>query len=249
MKSLKTDLSIYKKFNFEKPPVGIKYLFSKPEGIKQLDKELSFCEMIKEAQQRGTPFYISKENENCAGKGILGMEEIGPMALTGRIGEKLEIFEHGRANANLIYNVLQSFPQIKKGAINYVAFAPLDKLTFEPDLLVLMATPAQAEIVLRAMSYKTGELVEDSDNACLCLRLASGLPLSNRQRKLHDYRFELRHESQRDISAGMGADIHPLPAVTHHNAKPERNEMGSAVIYRWQGKVSGTRQKSKSRIV
>ena len=44
--------------------------------------------------------------------------------------------------------------------VNYVAFSPLDKLTFEPDLLVLTATPSQAEIVLRAMSYSTGEVWE-----------------------------------------------------------------------------------------
>ena len=30
MKPLKTDLSIYEKFDFERPPIGIKYLFFKP---------------------------------------------------------------------------------------------------------------------------------------------------------------------------------------------------------------------------
>ncbi len=158
MKALKTDLSIFDRFEFANQPVGVKYLFKKPAEIEQLDKAMSFCEMVKEAQQRGTPFYMSKENENCAGKGVLGMEEIGPMAITGGLGEKLEIFEDGRANGNLIYNVFQSFPPIRKGSINYVVFAPLDKLTFEPDLLILLAAPGQAEIALRAMSYKTGEL-------------------------------------------------------------------------------------------
>ena len=45
-----------------------------------------------------------------------------------------------------------------RGMVNYVAFSSLDKLTFEPDLLILYATPGQAEIVLRAMSYSTGEI-------------------------------------------------------------------------------------------
>lgn len=48
MKPLQTDLSIYGKFNFENPPVGVKYLFHKPEGIEPLDKSLALCEMLGE---------------------------------------------------------------------------------------------------------------------------------------------------------------------------------------------------------
>jgi uncharacterized protein (DUF169 family) len=35
-------------------------------------------------------------------------------------------------------------------------YAPLDKLTFDPDLLIVTANPNQAEIILRAMAYRTG---------------------------------------------------------------------------------------------
>ena len=38
MKPIQTDFSVYRKFNFENPPVAIKYLFFKPEGIKPLGK-------------------------------------------------------------------------------------------------------------------------------------------------------------------------------------------------------------------
>lgn len=158
MRPLRTDLSIYKKFNFEKPPVGINYLFHKPDGIKQLDKSLSLCEMVKEAHQRGTPFYISKENEDCAGKTALGMVDIDPVGAAGQVGGGGRIFQDDRANSSLIYNVLNNFVRPIKGVINYLAYSPLDHITFEPDLLVLLATPSQAEIVLRAMSYTTGEL-------------------------------------------------------------------------------------------
>ena len=163
MRPLQTDLSIYSKFNFEKPPVGVKFLLNKPEGIEQLDKSLAFCEMIKEAQQRGTPFYFTKENEDCVGKLPLGMEDMPPFAESGQIGPKFEIFQEPRANSRL-YQYLPKFP---KGTVNYVAFSTLDKLTFEPDLLVLMATPSQAEIVLRAMSYSTGEIRESRSTGVL----------------------------------------------------------------------------------
>ena len=84
MRPLQTDLSIYKKFNFERPPIVIKYSFHKPEGIEQLDKKLAFCEMLKEAHERNKPFYFTKENEDCSGKSALGMiDASAPFAASG----------------------------------------------------------------------------------------------------------------------------------------------------------------------
>ncbi|MBN2187265.1 MAG: DUF169 domain-containing protein [Dehalococcoidia bacterium] len=155
MRPLQTDLSIFEKFKFERPPVGVKFLFEKPEGIKQLDKSIALCEMIKEAQQAKAPFYMTKENEACVGKIALGMEEV-PLVEAGLVGQPLGIYQEPRAN-NQMY---QYAPKFKKGIVNYVVFSPLDKLNFEPDLLILLASVKQAEIVLRAMSYATGEMWE-----------------------------------------------------------------------------------------
>ncbi len=157
MRQLTQDLSIFNRFHFETPPVGVKFLFFRPEGMKRLsmEKDLSFCEMLKEAQQSETPFYFSKENnETCVGKILLGMVDMEPFAESGQIGPKLEIFQEPRANA-FFY---QFVPRFGKGTVNYVAFSPLDKLSFEPDVLIITAAPNQAEIVMRAMSYSTGEL-------------------------------------------------------------------------------------------
>ena len=89
MRPLTQALAIYSKFNFEKPPVAVKFLPTRPEGIEQLDKAISFCEMLKEAQQRETPFYFAKENETCLGKAVLGMEDLPTFAEAGEIGIKL----------------------------------------------------------------------------------------------------------------------------------------------------------------
>jgi uncharacterized protein (DUF169 family) len=160
MRPLQTDLSVYNKLHLERPPVGIKYLLQKPEGIEPLDKELAFCEMLKEAQQRATPFYFTKEQETCAGKIALGMVDISVDSQAGLLGEKFELFQEARANANLVYSIFSRFPKPAKGTINYVAYSQLDRIPFDPDLLLLVATPGQAEIVLRAMSYSTGQLWE-----------------------------------------------------------------------------------------
>jgi len=163
MNPLKQDLSIYRKFNFKKPPVCVKFLSTRPEGIEQLDKSLSFCEMLKEAQERGTPFYFAKENENCFGKALMGMEDLPAFAEAGEVGIRLEIFQEPRANSHL-YQYLNLLP---RGIVNYVAYSTLDKLKFEPDLLIILASPSQAEIILRAMCYSTGVLRESKTTGVL----------------------------------------------------------------------------------
>lgn len=163
MKALHTDLSIFDRFEFEHSPVGVKFLFSRPTEMEQLDKTLPFCQMIREAQERGTPFYFAKENEDCFGTMVLGMEDAPVFAEAGLLGEKFEIFQEARANTRLYQHV----PYLMRGTVNYVAFSTLAALTFEPDLLVLMTTPSQAEIVLRAMSYATGELWESKKTPVL----------------------------------------------------------------------------------
>ena len=163
MEQLRTDLSIYGKFGFDKPPVGVKYLFFPPEGIERLDKTLALCEMIKEAQQATSPFYITRENENCFGKVALGMEEAPAFAESGQLGIRYEIFQEARANKRLY----QHIPMFKKGTVNYVVFSPIDAITFDPDLLIFYARPRQAEILLRAMSYSTGEIWEPKSTSVL----------------------------------------------------------------------------------
>jgi uncharacterized protein (DUF169 family) len=157
MKPLRTDLSVFEKFKFERPPLGIKFLFFKPEKMEPLSpqKSLSLCEMLVEAQKAKSAFYFGREyQEACVGKILLGMQEMEPFAESGQIGEELQIFQEARAN----YVFYQHVPKMAKNVVNYVAFARLDSLIFEPDLLVITADHSQAEILMRSMTYSTGEL-------------------------------------------------------------------------------------------
>ncbi len=153
MSSIQQDLSIFNKFNFERSPVGVKFLPTKPKGIKRLNKILDFCEMLVEAQN-GSPFYAAKDNFTCIGPLLLGMVEGDPIFQSGQVGPKLEVFKEARANRR----IYQYIPKLAKDTANYVAFSPLDQLSFEPDVLVVTANPSQAEILLRANSYTTGRM-------------------------------------------------------------------------------------------
>jgi uncharacterized protein (DUF169 family) len=85
---------------------------------------------------------------------LLGMVELDPKFESGLVGPRLGVFKDDRANRR-IYQHLFRLP---KNSINYVAFAPLDKITFEPDILIILASVSQAEIFNRSRSYTTGEI-------------------------------------------------------------------------------------------
>lgn len=153
MSPIPRELSTLEKFDFERKPVGVKFLSTRPRGLKKPDKLLDFCEMLVEAQQ-GNAFYVSKDDFTCIGPLLLGMIAEDPIFESGQVGPKLGVFKDPRANRR----IYQYLPRLAKNTVKYVAFAPLDKLTFEPDLLIILASVTQAEIFIRAKSYSTGEM-------------------------------------------------------------------------------------------
>lgn len=150
MWSLKEGLDIFEKFNFDRQPVGVKYLYFKPAGVKRLDKNMSWCEMLPAAQQ-ADPFYIDKDNCTCAPGIIVGGEH--PPALR---GGGLSFHGGYDPRAGIRFKNLH-IPRMPKDIINYVVFSPLNKLPFDPDILVITCDVSQAEILLRASSYKSGK--------------------------------------------------------------------------------------------
>ena len=155
--ALVNDYSPLGKVELELPPIGVKFSYFKPEGISPLERDLdmSLCEILRYCQSESRPFYLSRENrENCIGKIILGMQKFEPFEESGQIGENLGVFDDARAN----HNLYQHTPRLAQGVANYVLFSPFDKLTFEPDVLVIAARPNKAEIIMRAVTYSTGEL-------------------------------------------------------------------------------------------
>jgi uncharacterized protein (DUF169 family) len=156
VESKSTDLAIFDRFCFSRSPVGVKFLFEKPEGIERLDKQLRLCAMLPEAQRADAPFYVDKDNEECgyAGSWVLGWRDIPESCVAGGLATVDSVFKEARANRRLY----DDLPKLEPGTLNYLVFAPLHKLSFDPDLLLIMTdSDSQTEILLRAMSYTTGK--------------------------------------------------------------------------------------------
>ena len=152
MSSKPRDYSALDKFKFERKPVGVKFLVTRPEGVKRLAKELNFCEMLKEAQENDA-FYVGPDDWHCVEPMVLGLEDPEPILVSGIFGEDDGLFKEARA-CRAMYQYL---PKMLKGSVQYVAFAPVDKLTFDPDVMVITADIHQAQTLLRGINYSTGE--------------------------------------------------------------------------------------------
>jgi uncharacterized protein (DUF169 family) len=151
------------KFAFDVPPVAVKFLADRPDMRERLGEKMALCEMLKKAQE-GKAFFADQENHICeAGLHVLGQADASGPFVSGKFGAGLRIFEGPRA-ASRLYRYL---PRIGNGVANYVAFSPLKKLSFDPDVLIILAEAGQTEILLRAMSYKTGKMWSSKFSAAI----------------------------------------------------------------------------------
>ena len=160
-KSSNRDYSILDKFDFKYPPVGFKFFNDASDlkglGLVKLDTRIAWCQMLREAQ-KGIAFYAEKDNQFCEpGVFLTGQGELPPIAAGGRIGPPFDIYPQERANRR-VYDHISPLAQ---GSVHSTGFAALDKMKFDPDLLLLVCDNMdQTERVLRATQYDTGDLIE-----------------------------------------------------------------------------------------
>jgi uncharacterized protein (DUF169 family) len=154
------DFAVLDDFDFEYAPVGFKFFNVQSDldnlGIEPLEGGMAWCQMLR-AAQGGKAFYAVAENHRCEpGLFLPGHRRLDPLASSGRIGTAFDIFPDERANRR-IYNHLNL---LAEGSVYATGFAPVSKLTFEPDLLILACdNMKQAERVLRATQWDTGDRI------------------------------------------------------------------------------------------
>ena len=141
-------------------PVAMKFVFEKPKDIEPVGKSMALCVFVKEAQTTHRKFYTCADDDECMGKMVLGMIDIPPLEGSGQAGYDFEVFKTQAPNARLYHKV----PMLKRDAHRYVIFSPLSLCDFDPDLIVVVADTRQADIIMRANSYVSGDLWESKDS-------------------------------------------------------------------------------------
>ena len=154
MSGRKYDFSVLSDLKLEYPPVGVKFSPLPPGNLPRLSNKRALCEMLVTAQ-KGESFYADKENHACeAGLYVLGQGEMNKHFLDGRYGAGLKIYSGTRAASRLYQNI----PVLNPGLVDYLSFAAVEQAEFEPDLLIIVADADKTEIILRALSYNTGDV-------------------------------------------------------------------------------------------
>ncbi len=157
----KHDFAVLDKFEFKYAPTGFKFLNVKQDleglDLKKLDKKMAWCQMLKKAQD-GEAFYATTKEHYCEpGKFLSGHEEMDTIASGGRIGPPFGIYPDERPNRR-VYNYLTILPA---GTTFATGFASLNKLTFDPDLLILTCdNHDQSERLIRAIQWDTGDMIQ-----------------------------------------------------------------------------------------
>ncbi len=146
----------FARLEMEYAPVAVKFSYFPPEGIRHEEQQKPFCEFIKDVQDSGDAFFVTADNDVCCGKVTLGMVPKPPVEASGQMGYEIGVFKTPAANARL-HN---TYPVLAADSVRYVTFAPLATCNFDPDLVYCVADTDQADILMRATSYISGDLWE-----------------------------------------------------------------------------------------
>ncbi len=133
-------------------PVAVKLAKTEgnvPKGYRHLNEVLRHCEMVQMAR-RGAKFYATVEQHACkGGAGMLGVIDIPENVKSGDFYYKLGRFssiEHAEQTmSDIPYVDFKTYATV---------YAPLNKASFTPDVVVLLCNSQQAMLIAQANVYE-----------------------------------------------------------------------------------------------
>ena len=154
------DKELLKKLDLPYPAVAIKFRFEKPDVPHYDGKTLAFCQYVKYTQDTGKHFYIDVNDDECYGKMVLGMIDKPPVTASGQAGYDFGCYK-SPVGCQQLY---QKMPILEPHTIHFVEYCPAAECDFDPDLLFFVADLPQADIIMRATSYISGDLWESKSS-------------------------------------------------------------------------------------
>jgi len=135
-------------------PVAIKIVTSEdklPEGISEIEETVRHCRMVSLARE-GKVFYATDSKQQCGGGAwVLGLREIGESMKSGEHYLKLGKYSSLGASKRTVYNV-PALPQDTYA----VVYAPLEKVTFIPDVVIIFAKPFSMLKLAQSTLFRLG---------------------------------------------------------------------------------------------
>jgi uncharacterized protein (DUF169 family) len=137
-------------------PVAFRFATKKeevPAGMEKIDKTIRHCSMIGLARNEGRIFYATSENHECnGGAWSLGLREITETLKNGDFYYKLGKFESSASCKRTIDRV----PHLQTGATYATLYAPLEKTPFDPQVILIVASPWAMLKISQSVLFRLG---------------------------------------------------------------------------------------------
>ena len=205
------DKKLIERLDLKYPCIAIKFSLARPKCDHYEGEKLAFCQYVKYAQDSGKNFYISSEDDACYGKLALGMAPIQPVTASGEAGKDFGVYKQQLPNM-LLYKDL---PLLPAGTVRFVEFAPVIECTFQPDLLFFVADIPEADIIMRATTYISGDLWESVSSPVMSCTWMYAYPLVSK--KVNHITTGLYHGLKRRKAYPAGLRMISIP----YNKFPE----------------------------
>jgi len=140
-------------------PVAVKLIPVGSEGevvgkYPKLDRQMRHCQITDHVRRTGAIFYTTLEEQQCkGGAAALGLTQLPDKVRSGEFYcdglHHFETIEAAKKTVDLI-----PFPAPKSNSV--VVYSPLEKATFEPDVVIFIINPKQAMLLTQGHGYRDG---------------------------------------------------------------------------------------------
>jgi uncharacterized protein (DUF169 family) len=134
-------------------PVAVAVMPEPPQDLKRWRRKATLCIMIQSAR-RGAAFYCSGSSIVCGGRAHLGMAQSPVRDLEGFLVHREKLVASREAARRLLDSTRERAPDLG----GYLAFSPLEKAAFTPDVVLFVGTPLQISRILFLDAFETGEI-------------------------------------------------------------------------------------------
>jgi uncharacterized protein (DUF169 family) len=131
-----------------------------PEGIKKVDEPMRHCQLVDRVRRTGEEFYATGEEEVCkGGAGAMGLGAMPPKVASG------EFYYHSLKQFGTLEaakRTIEMVPKLAPESTEAILYAPLEKTTFMPDVVLIICNPKQIMLLTQAYMYTAGGRLETS---------------------------------------------------------------------------------------
>ncbi|MBP2029455.1 uncharacterized protein (DUF169 family) [Methanohalophilus levihalophilus] len=130
-----------------------------PDDIERINGPLRHCQMVDKVRKEGKQFYSLVDDQQCkGGAAVMGMQEMPAKLASGETYYGLGRFE----NLESAKHTMEQVPTLPAGSTKGVIYGPLDKITFKPDVVLIIDTPKKAMQLSQALIHHSGGRVNAS---------------------------------------------------------------------------------------